>query len=152
MKIEESWGFAISKIGQEMDRCFSRQLEAVGLKYRDSRYYGVLLAVYNYPQLTQLKIGEKLSIDRTSIGQLIDELERKGLVHREKNPEDRRQNVLTLTLEGEGLVKNMWPKLKAAEQQVIRDLPDSQKTIILEIAEQIKENNHDKTGITRNLP
>lgn len=74
-----------------MDRCFSRQLEAVGLNYRDSRYYGVLLAVYNYPQLTQLKIGEKLSIDRTSIGQLIDELERKGLVHREKNlrTEDR---------------------------------------------------------------
>ena len=36
-------------------------------------------------------IGERLGIDRTTMVQLVDELERRGLVERKRNPNDRRQ-------------------------------------------------------------
>ncbi|MGT2930440.1 MarR family winged helix-turn-helix transcriptional regulator [Streptococcus dentasini] len=137
MRVEESWGFTLSKIAQFMDRRFSSHLSQHGLDYRDSRYYGVLLAIFNSPNHTQLKIGEKLSIDRTSIGQIIDVLEEKELVKRERNPRDRRQNVLALTAKGEKLVSDMWLVMRQAEHEVIEELSDSQKAILLQIAEQI---------------
>ena len=41
-----------------------------------------------------------LEIDRTTIGQLIDNLAAKDFIRRQQNPKDRRQNLILLTDEG----------------------------------------------------
>jgi DNA-binding MarR family transcriptional regulator len=50
--------------------------------------------------LSQQAIGERLRIDRTTMVSLIDDLERAGYVERERNPDDRRAYVITLTAAG----------------------------------------------------
>jgi DNA-binding MarR family transcriptional regulator len=50
--------------------------------------------------LSQQAIGERLRIDRTTMVALIDDLERAGFVKRERNPDDRRAYVITLTANG----------------------------------------------------
>jgi DNA-binding MarR family transcriptional regulator len=50
--------------------------------------------------LSQQAIGERLRIDRTTMVSLIDDLERAGHVKRERNPDDRRAYVITLTTAG----------------------------------------------------
>lgn len=50
--------------------------------------------------LSQQAIGERLRIDRTTMVSLIDDLERAGYVKRERNPDDRRAYVITLTAAG----------------------------------------------------
>jgi DNA-binding MarR family transcriptional regulator len=50
--------------------------------------------------LSQQAIGERLRIDRTTMVSLIDDLERDGYVKRERNPDDRRAYVVTLTAAG----------------------------------------------------
>ena len=45
---------------------------------------------------------------------VIDNLEKQGLVRRERNPEDRRQVFIHLTEKGESLIKEVFPaQLKA---------------------------------------
>ncbi len=121
-----------------MDSQFAQQLEKIGLNYRDSRYYGILLAIHSYPNLTQVKLGEELNLDRTTIGQLIDQLEEKNFVARERNPKDRRQNILVLTSKGKKAVKEMWQEMRAVEMAVIANLSDNQKATFLAIAKVIK--------------
>ncbi|MGT2959889.1 MarR family winged helix-turn-helix transcriptional regulator [Streptococcus caballi] len=140
MRLEESWGFQISKIGQEMDRRFSKILEPYAIS---SREYGVLLTIHEQTLLTQLKIGELNKLDRTTIGQLVDHLEAKGFLQRQKNPKDRRQNLLELTEAGQNLVREMWHKMQAVEVEVIQTLPDRQKETLLSIVERLKENEHE---------
>ncbi|EFQ57913.1 transcriptional regulator, MarR family [Streptococcus downei F0415] len=121
-----------------MDSQFAQQLEKIGLNYRDSRYYGILLAIHSYPNLTQVKLGEELNLDRTTIGQLIDQLEEKNFVARERNPKDRRQNILVLTSKGKKAVKEMWQEMRAVEMAVIANLSDNQKATFLAIAKAIR--------------
>ena len=130
LKLEDSWGFQISKIAQEMDSQFSKKL----IKYDiGSREYG------QYALLTQLKIGELNKVDRTTIGQLVDLLERKGFVARQKNPKDRRQNLLVLTKTGRSLVEEMWQEMKEIEKDVLKHLSAKQKETLLTMVKAIRK-------------
>jgi DNA-binding MarR family transcriptional regulator len=46
---------------------------------------------------SQLEAAQRLSIDRTTMVALLDELEAKGLVARSADPADRRRNIVVLT-------------------------------------------------------
>ena len=95
--VNKSLGFQLSKIAQEMDWRFSELLKEYQINSRD---YGILLAISNKEDLTQINVGDLLKIDRTTIGQLIDCLEMKELIFRKRNPQDRRQNIVLLTDSG----------------------------------------------------
>lgn len=61
---------------------------------------GVLNLLADEGPLSQQAIGEMLGIDRTTMVDLVDELERAGIVRRERNPHDRRSYAVTLTPQG----------------------------------------------------
>ncbi|WP_057491144.1 MarR family winged helix-turn-helix transcriptional regulator [Streptococcus orisasini] len=136
MKLEQSWGYTLSKVAQKMDKQFSKSLSMYGI---DSRGYGVLVTLSNNDSITQIKIGELMSIDRTTVGQLIDMLESKGFVKRQQNPKDRRQNLIVLTNEGKTLVAKMWQEMHQIEQGVIANLADWQKEVLDSIANEMGE-------------
>jgi DNA-binding MarR family transcriptional regulator len=83
--------------------------------------------------LSQQAIGERLRIDRTTMVALIDDLEEAGYVKRERNPEDRRAYVITLTARGkkaqaraeeaiDAHALEFFGQLSDAEQQQLRRL------------------------------
>ncbi|EHJ53322.1 MarR family winged helix-turn-helix transcriptional regulator [Streptococcus macacae] len=135
MDLEESWGFNLSKIAQKMDDCFSQDLKTFDI---DSRDYGILVKVFNNNNLTQIDLGDLLQIDRTTIGQLINQLEDKGLLERQKNPEDKRQNRILLTAQGKSLVVKKWELMREIEERVSNSLSKSQQKTILMMSEKIK--------------
>ena len=120
-----------------MDLQFSEELKSYGI---DSRSYGILVALTEQDLVTQIKLAEILSVDRTTMGQLIDNLELNGFVERKQNTKDRRQNLILLTSAGKTLVNDMWLKMEKVELTTIDCLPDWQKNIILAIANRIEEN------------
>jgi DNA-binding MarR family transcriptional regulator len=82
----------------------NRALEPLGLTVK---HFGVMTFLRYETEdgggrgsLSQQAIGERLRIDRTTMVALIDDLERAGYVKRERNPDDRRAYVITLTAAG----------------------------------------------------
>ena len=59
--------------------------------------------------LHQHDLGAKLVRSKANVTALIDGLQRAGLVHRERNTEDRRYVAVHLTTEGEALVDAVHP-------------------------------------------
>ena len=64
------------------------------------RMCGVLNLLADEGALSQHEIGSMLNIDRTTMVELIDELEKAGIMRREANPRDRRSHLIRLTAEG----------------------------------------------------
>jgi MarR family transcriptional regulator, lower aerobic nicotinate degradation pathway regulator len=83
-----------ARTGQERANA---RLAAMGLTVR---MCGVLNLLADEGPLTQHQIGEMLGIDRTTMVELLDDLEQQGILRREVNPEDRRSHLIKLTAPG----------------------------------------------------
>ena len=106
------------------------RLEAEGLT---NGQFGVLEALLHLGPLCQRELGEKLLRTGGNITLVVDNLERDGLVRRERSQRDRRLVSVRLTPEGEKLIRKVFPRhakaitdemsqLKNAEQLQLRRL------------------------------
>ena len=72
--------------------------------------FGVLEAIYHLGPLCQKELGEKILKTSGNITLVIDNLEKRNLVIREKDPEDRRRFTIRLTPGGLDLIKKIFPE------------------------------------------
>ena len=71
--------------------------------------FGVLEAVWHLGPMSQIRLCEKLLVSGSNLTTVIDNLERRGLVKRAPNPDDRRAYLVTLTAAGRALVAEAFP-------------------------------------------
>ena len=115
-----------ARTGQDLAK---RRLSPMGLSVQ-------LCGVLNMLALgaiSQQALGEQLGIDRTTMVELIDQLEQQGVVVRRRNPADRRSYALSLTPRGRTVQKRaarafdaaadeFFGPLRPAEQQALTDM------------------------------
>jgi DNA-binding MarR family transcriptional regulator len=65
------------------------------------RHYGVLVALDELGPAPQQALTGAMHLSATMVTQIVDDLERRGLVERRRNPADRRSYTVTTTAEGE---------------------------------------------------
>jgi MarR family 2-MHQ and catechol resistance regulon transcriptional repressor len=83
-----------------------RHLKDKGLT---SSQFGVLEALYHLGPLCQQEIGNKILKTSGNMTMVIDNLEKRGLVVREKDPHDRRYLQIHLTRQGNDLISKVFP-------------------------------------------
>lgn len=71
--------------------------------------FGVIEAIYHLGPLSQRQLADKILRSSGNLTMVIDNLERAGLVRRERDPQDRRVMNVFLTGEGEALVSRVLP-------------------------------------------
>jgi DNA-binding MarR family transcriptional regulator len=86
------------------------------------KHYGILATIASRGPLTQQSLGELIQIDRTTIVQLVDDLERKGAVVRGPTPGDRRAYSLELTSQGQALLQKAAPRMLATQEKFFEPL------------------------------
>ena len=106
----------------------SLQFESDGLT---TGQFGILEALLHLGPMCQKTIGEKLLRSGGNITLVVDNLEKQGLVRRERQKDDRRKMLVSLTPEGRRVISEMIPRhveaivkemqwLDPAEQVVLR--------------------------------
>ena len=76
-------GYLLQHVLARLTEAQTKALEPFGLNGRD---LAVLSAVASEEPLSQLEVAARLGVDRTSIGDLLDSLEERGLVERRRSP------------------------------------------------------------------
>lgn len=76
--------------------------------------FAVLEALYHLGSLTQGEVGSKILKSTSNITTVIDNLERAGLVHRERDAQDRRVIHIHLTEAGSNKIEAVLPGHVAA--------------------------------------
>jgi MarR family 2-MHQ and catechol resistance regulon transcriptional repressor len=104
-----------------------RQLSTFGLTFSQ---FGVLEALYHLGPMSQSEIGQKILRSSGNMTMVIDNLEKRRLVRRERHRADRRFFIIHLTGEGKKLISSIFPShaaeiasqldvLTPAEQQTL---------------------------------
>src|SRR5207245_6964423 len=115
-----------ARTGQELA---SRRLAPMGLSVR---LCGVLNLLAEGPT-SQQALGEQLGIDRTTIVELIDELEQQGVVVRRRNPSDRRSYALSLTTKGRAVQKRAARVFDGAADEVLDALKPGERPVLVDM-------------------
>jgi MarR family transcriptional regulator, lower aerobic nicotinate degradation pathway regulator len=98
--IEKSIGFLLSKGYQRAWAILREGIEQYDLT---PPQFALLAFLWQQDGLTQVELSEKGQIDRSTIGGLIDRLERNGLLERRQHPQDRRAYRIYLTEHGKAM-------------------------------------------------
>jgi len=109
----DSTGFLVAKAHQRMHREFAAAVQPVGI---EPRHFGTLRALRVVGPATQGDLALLLDVSPATVVQLVDHLERRGLVSRQRDEYDRRAYRLHLSDEAGPVVEHA-----TAESQAIFD-------------------------------
>lgn len=92
--------------------------------------FGVLETLHHLGSLPPCELSAKLLKSSGNLTLVLDNLEKRSLVRRERNPEDRRSLIIHLTQQGEALIRSIFPAHAAAIAQELSVLtPEEQQTL-----------------------
>jgi MarR family 2-MHQ and catechol resistance regulon transcriptional repressor len=102
------------KLTRASERLWDRL--ALGLQHEDltPSQFGVLEALYHLGPLCQRDLGERILRSSGNMTMVVGNLERRGLVRRERTAGDRRFREVHLTGAGERLIRRVFPPHAAA--------------------------------------
>ena len=104
-----------------------RQLSSFGLTISQ---FGVLEALYHLGPMSQSEIGRKILRSSGNMTMVIDNLEKRNLVRRERNRTDRRFFIIHLTDDGKKLISSIFPSHAAEIARALDVLtPAEQQTL-----------------------
>jgi DNA-binding MarR family transcriptional regulator len=117
-------GYLLKHVLAQLTEAQTKALAPHGVNGRD---LAVLSAIAASEPLSQLEVAARLRVDRTSIGDLLDGLEERGLVERRRSPEDRRRNVVVLTPLGESTFEAAERIRREVESEFLAPLPSADR-------------------------
>jgi DNA-binding MarR family transcriptional regulator len=97
---------------------------------------GILLLLEANPGVTQSRLAQAVSLDRSTMVGVVDMLEDRGLIERRRG-EDRRTNGLWLTDEGRVLVARLKRRILAHERRVAARLTAQERAQLLALLEKL---------------
>jgi DNA-binding MarR family transcriptional regulator len=92
------------------------------------RELAVLVMLDAHEPLSQQQAAGQLGVDRTTMVDLVDGLERKNLVERRPDPADRRRNIVQLTADGQHALRDGGRAAQAAERRFLAALDPAEAT------------------------
>jgi MarR family 2-MHQ and catechol resistance regulon transcriptional repressor len=98
------------KLTRAADSINNRLNNAPSMQELTTSQFGVLEALCHLGPLCQNVLGTKILKSNSNMTTVIDNLEKRGLVHRERSSEDRRMITVFLTQAGKDLIELVFPK------------------------------------------
>lgn len=77
--------------------------------------------------------------NKSVVMRMIDSLEQKGLAKRTVNPDDRRENLLSITDKGEKVVAQYHEIEKRLSAELLSDIPEEKVAVFFEVVDRIQE-------------
>jgi MarR family transcriptional regulator, lower aerobic nicotinate degradation pathway regulator len=140
-----SW--LVSQVARQGDRLVSDRLAAAGLR---KYHFTVLVALEEHGPTSQAALGRRLSIDRSDMVAVINDLERDGLVARGRDEEDRRRNLVALTPAGADARERLDARVEEAQDALLAPLSSAERRQLRDLLTRVVE--HHREGISPARP
>jgi DNA-binding MarR family transcriptional regulator len=126
-ELVKSSGFLLARLGLGFKSKAITALDDAGFETYD---YGVLAMLAEGARLTQANIADALALDPSRLVALLDSLEDRGLIMRQRDPEDRRRHVVSITTNGERELAQLREIVGELEEEFLSPLdPKERKTL-----------------------
>jgi DNA-binding MarR family transcriptional regulator len=119
-----STGFLLARVGAESRRRWTRALAELGLR---PSHYGVLMALAAVGAVSQQGLAEVVGIDPRNAVPVLDELEGRSLIARDRDTRDRRRHSLRLTDAGRQTMRRLQSLGETAERDLLAPLSEPER-------------------------
>jgi MarR family transcriptional regulator, lower aerobic nicotinate degradation pathway regulator len=137
-ELADSSGFLLARLGIGLKALWSAALEGAGFEVHD---YGVLAILGEGTRETQSTIADLLGLDPSRLVALLDSLEQRGLVVRQRDPHDRRRHLVTITTAGQRELARLRILVKGLEDRFFAPLDGEGRATLHELLLQLAAQN-----------
>jgi len=114
LRIDQCNCFAMRKAARQISRFYDAHLERSGIRITQ---FLTLTALNQLGSAAVNALAERLDIERTAMGKMVEFLQRDGLVTIKASPTDGRSRLIELTEKGSRLQKKAAPLWEEAQRQ-----------------------------------
>jgi DNA-binding MarR family transcriptional regulator len=118
-ELAASTGYLLAQLGLAFKTQALAQAEEAGFELHD---YSMLAILGEGARITQARIAEALSVDPSRLVAMLDSLEERDLVARQRDPHDRRRHVVTITATGRRELSRLRAIVKRIEDEFFAPL------------------------------
>jgi DNA-binding MarR family transcriptional regulator len=126
--------FLLYRAAEASHQLANQMLADVGLEARQA---GILTMISELEPMTQKALGDALRIDRTTMVKLIDDLESRGLVVRNRHPRDRRAFLVSPTDAGLAAKDTAIQILDRQQQRFLAPLTQQQRDQLADLLDSL---------------
>lgn len=127
--LTKSPGFLLNQAARSIRNLTAIALKPVGLAPQE---YGLLRLLSLEGPMSQQSLANKYQIDRATVTEIIDVLERRGLLQREPMATDRRCKEIHLTPTGSRVITRASKSVSRAHHKFLAPLTDEEWTVVQE--------------------
>jgi len=96
-----------------------------------SPQFAALNALYSEPNLDQRTLGQRISLDRSTMAEVVSRLSSRGLIRSERDTRDGRRKTIALTPKGFHALQELIPRTHAMTRRLVGPLDQKQRTELL---------------------
>jgi DNA-binding MarR family transcriptional regulator len=125
MGFKHSLGFLLSRSHAKLKNNLNNALKPYSVTVEQ---WAILSRLWEQDGISQKDLSEKSLKDQPTITRILDKLEKRGLIHREIDPSDRRAFLICLTTEGLELRQPLTKLAASTLEQSLKNLsPEEQE-------------------------
>jgi DNA-binding MarR family transcriptional regulator len=136
--------FLLSQLGAHAAAAFAERVRRLDLTPPQA---GVLRRLGQFPGQSQRALADALGMHAPRLVALIDELEERGLVVRQRDPDDRRNYAISLTDDGQRALGELAGVARSHESAITAALDDDERAQLLALLRRVAEDQWLAPGI-----
>ena len=109
--------------------------------------YAALVAIHAHPGIDATRLSAVIAFDRSTLGNVIERIESKGLVERTPSPDDRRIKLLYLTRSGAALLRDIVPAVDRAQARMLQPLKPADRKALMLLLSQLVDLSNDSSRV-----
>ncbi|AAU17341.1 winged helix-turn-helix transcriptional regulator [Bacillus cereus] len=127
MNLHDLIGYLVHRTDVKMTNYFTKKLKPYGVT---PEQWGIISVLCSQRATTQKELAEAIDKDQTTVVRMIQSMERKGIVKKALNDQDRRSHNLFLTEKGDELKKTILPVVTDAHHFVTSNLSEEEIKVL----------------------
>jgi DNA-binding MarR family transcriptional regulator len=137
-ELAASSGFLLARLGIGFKARAIARAEDHGFELYD---YSVLALLAEGDRKTQSTIAEALAVDPSRVVALLDSLEHRGLLARQRDLHDRRRHVVSITPTGKRRLVQLRALVRALEDEFLAPLDETKRKILHDLLVELAAHN-----------
>lgn len=122
MYLRDTTGYMIANTGRKLTSALTQLFQPHNLT---SEQWSLLFALHHHAGVSQKELAELTGKDPANVTRILDQLERKGFVRREANPDDRRAFRMRNTPEGTEIAVALAPIEERFVEEAVAGIPQA---------------------------
>jgi DNA-binding MarR family transcriptional regulator len=109
-------------------------------------HFAILTALSDFGPLPQHELADRLAINRSHLVGYLDDIEQRGFVHRERDPQDRRRQHVALTPSGRAQLRRLHDVALRSQAEFLQALTEHEQQTLITLLRRVL-NANDKTRL-----